>query len=198
MQQAKNDFNEKEEALNYFKEAESLSSSSKERYLSSMLVGSSLASEEAPSERTMPGEYSRLTVAEKRELRDSYRVRQKVAAEKLREAISYGKEAGINGQTLSDVYMMMARAYRRAMTTETLNLAEQALNSVIEVYPAYQQSMIDAERTNLTNNRKDLAAEQTSRVEYERKLAKHKAQWDAYQAQQAKAKAEEEFWKGGK
>ena len=194
-QAAKNQLEDKDEALKYFKEAERLSVTDKEHYLSSMFVGQSLASEEAPSSKTMPGEYDRLSVAEKRELRDLYRMRQKVAAEKLQEAIDYGKRAGVNGQNLAPVYYMMARAYRHAMKPETIEKASEALDQLLAVYPAYPIERIDAERANIESNRSDVAREIAYYAEYERKLASNKAQQEAYKRQQDIIRAEEDFWK---
>ena len=143
----------------------------------------------------MPGEWETLSRDDQWSLLYAYRGRQKIAAQKLEEAIDYGMQAGINGQSLAPIFLQVSRCYRRAMSEECLSLATSALNQVLEVYPAYPQELINDERGNLEKFRGYVANETEQRIKRQQQLAKSKAQLDAYNARLAKQKAEEDFWK---
>lgn len=185
-------------AMDYFHEAEELASTPYEKFIASARIAMGLMSELRPSPNTMQGEWEALSVAERNDLIREWQSRQNVAARKLDEAIGYGLEAGINGQNLVPLYLSMAQAYRRSEDAGTINLASQALDQILSLYPAFPQNRIDDERKNIENVKANLA----KRAAVEEQYKKNKAAYEKWQKQQAeiarKRKEEEDFWSGGK
>ena len=193
-QQEKNEFENREGALEYFRKAEELSTTPHEHFVTSAYIAAALTSEPRPSASTMPGEWEALPVSERNELVRSWMSRQNVAARKMEEAIDWGAQDGVNGQNLAPLYMSVATSYRKAEDASTINLASQALDQILTIYPAYPKNRIDDERKNIANVKNTLAANAAKEAEYR----KNKAQYEAWQRQQAaiaaKRKAEEDFW----
>ena len=193
-QQEKNEFENREGALEYFHKAEEISSTPHEHFVTSAYIASALMSEPRPSAATLPGEWEALPVSERNEMVRSWMSRQNVAARKMEEAIDYGIQDGVNGQNLAPLYMSVAQSYRKAEDASTINLASQALDQILAIYPAYSQERINQERTNIANVKNTLAANAAKEAEYK----KNKAAYEAWQRQQAaiaaKRKAEEDFW----
>ena len=193
-QQEKNLFENREGALKYFNKADSLSNTPHEHFVTSAYIAAALTSEPRPSSATMPGEWEVLPVAERNELIRSWQSRQNVAARKMEEAIDYGIQDGVNGQNLAPLYMSVAQSYRKAEDATTINLASQALDQILTLYPAYPQSRIEDERTNISNVKTRLAANAAKEAEYRKNKALYE-KWQRQQAEiEARKKAEEDFW----
>lgn len=194
----KNQMENRDGAMEYFHEAEGLASTPNEKFITGAQIAMGLMSELRPSANTMQGEWEALSVAERNDLIREWQSRQNVAARKLDEAIGYGLEAGINGQNLVPYYLYMAQAYRRSEDAGTINLASQALDQILSLYPAFPQNKIDDERKNIENVKVNLA----KRAAREELYKISKAAYEKWQKQQAeiarKRKAEEEFWLGGR
>lgn len=194
-QQEKNEFENREGALEYFHQAEELSSTPHEHFVTSAYIAAALMSEPKPSPATLPGEWEALSTNERNERIRSWWARQNVAARKMEEAIDWGVQAGVNGQNLAPLYMSVAQSYRKAEDAATIDLASQALDQIPAIYPAYSQARIEQERTNIRKVRETLAKKAAAEAAYK----KNKAQYEKWQRQQAaiaaKRKAEEDFWK---
>lgn len=193
-QMAKNQLEDRDEALKYFNEAEKLAENPSQKFVTSAQVGLALMSEPRPGKATMQELWDTYTVAEKNDMIREWQSRQNVAARKLNEALEHGLQAGINGQNLAPYYLFMAQAFRRAEDAQTINLASQALDQIPLIYPAFPENKIQDERNNIANVRNTIAAQLAREEQYK----KDKAKYEQYQRQQAaaaaKRKAEEDFW----
>ena len=108
----------------------------------------------------------------------------------MEEAIDWGAQAGVNGQNLAPLYMSVAQSYRKAEDAATINLASQALDQILAIYPAYSQDRINQERTNINNVRNALAARAAAEAAYK----KNKAQYEEWERRRKIREAEENFW----
>ena len=192
----KNQFEDKTEALKYFNKADELAKTPAERYATKFNIGMALASEPAPSEKTVDG-WAQMSTAEHNDLVLAWRGRQRAAAAVLNESLMFAKEAGKPTQYWAPIYYSMASAYRKAGERGDLDNAEECLRNVALAYAPYAESHqngIDYETEQIANARTRLAEAQAREAEYR----KNKAQYEAYQRRQAeiarKQAEEAAFW----
>lgn len=196
----KNQMEDRDKALEYFKEAETYTSAPGEKFITSTQIALSLMGKATPRDDMSMSkeEWDALPSSERNSLTLKWRGRQNAAAQKMDEAIESGLKAGVNGQNLASRYLYMARAYRRSEDASTINLASQALDQILILYPAFPQNLIDDERKNIENVKSNLA----KRAAEEEKYKESKALYEKWQKQQAeiarKRKEEEDFWSGGR
>ena len=192
----KNQFEDKTEALKYFNKADELAKTPAERYATKFNIGMALASEPAPSEKTVDG-WAQMSTAEHNDLVLAWRGRQRAAAAVLNESLMFAKDAGKPTQYWAPIYYSMASAYRKAGESGDLDNAEECLRNVALAYAPYAESHqngIDYETEQIANARTRLAEAQAREAEYR----KNKAQYEAYQRRQAeiarKQAEEAAFW----
>ncbi|MBQ8968743.1 MAG: hypothetical protein IJ064_03290 [Bacteroidaceae bacterium] len=193
--EAKEEFQDKDEALKYFKEADEYASAPKERYLTSSLIGTAMMDEQEP-QKTL--EYASYTPQQKNEAIYAWRGRQKIAANKLQEAIDYAKQAGMPAQDWASLYLSMALAYSRTREESAMTLAYDALEEAPIAYPAINMQNVNNSRINVDKNNDAMKKEVEARNKNLANAKNRQAQMDAYNAYKAKQKAEEDFWAGKK
>jgi len=193
-QMAKNQLEDSEEALKYFNEADALATTPGEHFITCAQIGLALMGEPAPGPRTYQAEWETMSNADKNALILAWRSRQNVAARKINEAITYGVEAGVNGQNLAPYYLYMAQAYRKAEDEQTIDLASQSLDQVQLAYSLFPQNKINDERENIARvkaNIERISAQRAEQLKDKRRAEALQRQW----AEQQRKRAEEEkFW----
>lgn len=197
--------NKRDSALFYFNQADEVSKNPIEHFNARKMIGQAMASEKAPvapskdeleAIRQASKEEYNAIVKEFNDEYDSWRIRQKIAADKMQEAIDYSKQTDVPGQYIAPVYYLMAQCYRKARTRQSLDRAEECLELAMQVYPAFgsNDNRMQVEYNYIDNARAKVEEEERKNAERMRDNAQRARAQAAYDAYMAKQKAEEEFW----
>ncbi len=168
------------EAREYFIKALDLAKNAKERWVAARFTADALMPGSSPEK--VVGE----PASERNEKLRAWQTKFSGPIHYYNIALEAGREAGIPGQYLSEVYYNLSDCYCKQIK---FNEAEKALVSAKEVYPLFSSNKYRIRQETIKNGRETEARN----AEIRRKNKKAQAAYDAYIAKQ---KAEEGFWKG--